>query len=149
MKANELMVGDWVKLDFYDVPYGDEEEAVWKNGKITAVHHGNWVDVNFDGHLDECDIEVEDVQPIPLTAEILEKNGLVFDGTQTWKLNDKKLEIMVVPVQPDNEFWDEFSTRIEVCTNKSDMLIEAVRQIYVHQLQQMLRIAGSDKEIVL
>lgn len=149
MRANELMVGDWVKLDFYDNAYADIEDAVWKNGKITAIHHGNWVDVNFGGPLDECDIEVKDVQPIPLTPEILEENGLVFDGTQTWRLNEKKLDIRVVPVQPNNEFWDEFSTRIEVCTNKSDMLIEAVRQIYVHQLQQMLRIAGSDKEITI
>lgn len=90
-----------------------------------------------------------DLIPIPLTPEILEKNGFQFTGTCTWQLHEKNLDIFVVPVQPDNEWWDEFSTRIEVCTNRSDFLIEAVEQIYVHQLQQMLRLCGIEKEIKL
>jgi len=148
MNTRELMIGDFVKLDFYDTPYADPEDAVWKNGQITCIHSGNLVDADFEGKA-EIKIEVEDVRPIPLAPEILEKNGLRFSGICTWELHEKNLDIFVVPVQPDNEWWDGFSTRIEVCTNRSDFLIEAAEQIYVHQLQQMLRLAGIEKEIVL
>ena len=127
MKASELMVGDWVKLDFYDVPYGDEEDAVWKNGKITAIHHGNWVDVNFGEPLNECDIEVEDVRPIPLTEGFLHKN-LPFTKEIVWWL------------QKDGSF------RVEM---QDDNHLIIGKYNYVHELQHALRLFGKEAEIEL
>lgn len=137
MRQNELTVGDWVKLDFYDVPYGDEEESVWKNGKITAIHHGNWVDVNFGDRLDECDIEVEDVQPIPLTPEILEKNGF------------RKGCYVGGYYSPDCPFR-VFTKKDGKCgfTTLFDDEIH-FSCVFVHQLQHALRLYGIEKEIEL
>lgn len=127
MKANELMVGDLVKLDFYDVPYGDEEDAVWKNGKVTAIHHGNWVDADFGGPLDECDIEVEDVQPLALTEEILQKNFPTPEEIVWWPLKDG-------------------SFRVEM---QDDTHLIIGKYNYVHELQHALRLFGKDGEIEL
>jgi hypothetical protein len=127
MRQNELMVGDWVKLDFYDVPYGDEEDAVWKNGKITAIHHGNWVDVNFGDPRDECDIEVEDIHPIQLTEDILQKNFPTPEEIVWWPLNDG-------------------SFRVEM---QDDTHLIIGKYNYVHELQHALRLFGKDGEIEL
>ena len=137
MRQNELMVGDWVKLDFYETPYGDEEEAVWKNGKITAIHHGNWVDVNFGEPLDECDIEVEDVRPIPLTPEILEKNGF------------RKGCYVGGYYSPDCPFR-VFAKKEGKCgfTTLFDDEIH-FSCVFVHQIQHALRLYGIEKEIEL
>lgn len=143
MKANELMIGDWVKLDFYDTPYGDEEDAVWKNGKITAIHHGHWVDVNFSGVLDECDIEIDDIQPIPLTPEILERNG--------WKCFDTyhKYTHYRHPKAPFGILLrKEGGCTIEFRADESGGLA-FLFILYVHQLQHALRFCGIDKEIEL
>ena len=127
MDAKDLMIGDWVKLDFYDVQYGDEEDAVWKNGKITAIHHGNWVDVNFGEPLNECDIEVEDVRPIPLTEVFLHKN-LPFTKEIVWWL------------QKDGSFRVEMQDDTHLIIGKYN---------YVHELQHALRLFGKNGEIEL
>ena len=54
MKVNELMVGDWVKVTTTDQPR-----------KISGTN-----DMLFH----------DDYEPIPLTEEILVKNGFVKDG---------------------------------------------------------------------
>lgn len=137
MKANELMVGDWVKLDFYDNAYADKEDAVWKNGKVTAIHHGNWVDVNFGGPLDECDIEVDDVQPIPLTPEILEKNGFRHGSYVGGYYSPDCPFRVFVKTEGRCEFTTLFDDEIYFsCT-------------FVHQLQHALRLCGVEKEIEL
>lgn len=127
MRQNELMVGDWVKLDFYDNAYADKEDAVWKNGKITAIHHGNWVDVNFGGPLDECDIEVEDVRPISLTEEFMQKNFPTPEEIVWWPLKDG-------------------SFRVEM---QDDTHLIIGKYNYVHELQHALRLFGKDGEIKL
>lgn len=137
MKANELTVGDWVKLDFYDVPYGDEEDAVWKNGKITAIHHKNWVDINFGSPLDECDIEVEDVRPIPLTPEILEKNGFRHGGYVGGYYSTDCPFRVFTKAEGKCEFTALFDDEIHFSC------------VFVHQLQQALRLCGINKEIEL
>ena len=51
MKTKELMIGDWV--------YGTEKK---KYGRVDRLEH---------------DVEDESVEPIPLTEEILKKNGFL------------------------------------------------------------------------
>lgn len=143
LTAQDLQIGDWVKLDFHDTQYADEEDAVWKNGKITAIHHGNWVDINFGDVSNECDIEVEDIEPIPITPEILEKNGFenvvetcyryilkeigYYESVRVYTYEEP---IIIVRVIDGNEFKGEIK--------------------YVHQLQQAMRLCGiKGKEIIL
>jgi len=61
MKATELMIGDWV--------YKTEESL--KRGIYYSAHQIQSQDFINDGFFDMC-------HPIPLTAEILEKNPKVY-----------------------------------------------------------------------
>lgn len=70
MKATELMVGDWVLISVWDCkPFPS---------KVTSINYNSYQGKNFVDWIDtedEEDIEMNDVQPIPITPEILEKNG--------------------------------------------------------------------------
>ena len=99
MKANELMIGDWVL-------YGDKSVRVLQLSENSKY---DWV------------------KPIPLTYEILKKNG--------WK---------------DAEFWCEYQdgkTTIQCCLPDmrgriNGIEIEHFQCEYVHQYQHLLRLCG-------
>lgn len=115
MKANELMIGDWVK----------------SRGKVERVREV------YDGYI--CTDSFEDshdyhFDPIPLTPEILEKNGFVYNAI------------------PFVDSWEQFGLalyrggngyRINCGINVS-LIID-----YVHELQNVLRLCGIEKEIKL
>jgi hypothetical protein len=106
MKANELMLGDWVKDKYKPKPYMVD----------------SWKDFN----------SAEDLSPIPLTYEILKKNG--------WK---------------DTEFWCEYQDdNIYIQASLPYMRgringieIERFQCEYIHQYQHLLRLCGLEKEI--
>lgn len=69
MKAEDLMIGDWVAIVKPDDFHGYNGQVKIING-ITG-----YVTVNIpDMH--DTDVLCDDLQPIPVTEEILEKNGL-------------------------------------------------------------------------
>ena len=102
MKATELQIGDWIL-------YGDKPVKVLQlseNGKY------GWV------------------KPIPLTTEILEKNG--WKETQYW-----------------HEYQDGKST-IQCCLPDmrgriNGIEIEHFKCQYIHQYQHLLRLCGLDE----
>ncbi len=122
MKANDLMIGDWVMVaecvaDAHFIDYPD---------KIESIRDG-LVGLESDG----LETIIERIAPIPLTAEILEKNGFVKQWNESWKLNNSNLLI-----DEDNGLYVGIS-----------ML--SLRLDYVHELQHVLRFCGIDKEIEL
>lgn len=129
MKANELMTGDWVlikRTPSYEYPY---KICSINNYSILGEGYTDWIEVEADE-----EIKLEDIEPIPLTAEILEKNG--------WKYNEL----------PFIQGWEQFGLLLYAggegyrinCGNNVAMRIDAV-----HELQHALRLCGIDKEIVL
>lgn len=70
MKATELMIGDWVLISVWDCkPFPS---------KVTSINYNSYQGKDFVDWIDtedEEDIGMNDVQPILLTPEILEKNG--------------------------------------------------------------------------
>lgn len=70
MKATDLMIGDWVLISVWDCkPFPS---------KVTSINYNSYQGKDYDDWIDtedEEDIEMNDVQPITLTPEILEKNG--------------------------------------------------------------------------
>ena len=117
-------------------------DLVMCQGKILRVGCISDYDIKIDLYEDGEDTpyaeiwqeELDEVEPIPLTAEILEKNG--------WKYNEL----------PFIQGWEQFglllyaggeSYRIN-CGNNVAMKIDSV-----HELQHALRLCGIDKEIVL
>lgn len=134
MKANELsykdlMVGDWVRIKMSQ-----------HNTKVTNIDANNvYTEVAFP-------IRYDEIEPIPLTAEILEKNGWVYNNEdekffpQTWVggglmlqgADDCGYRIVVTSDYDDED------------TNNTPFVI-----IYVHELQHALRLRRIKKEIEL
>ena len=123
MKANELMIGDYVQVP-----------SLIDN----VEHYDAWCKVK---QLRDCDLDVigfkelkyNEVMPIPITREILEKLG--FQQISTNKYISGKVTIAV--------FAEEFLITI---TENARVMITIK---YVHELQHALRLCGIDKEIKL
>lgn len=118
MKATDLMIGDWVQ-DTGPVlidAISNEDICTYRNeyGYVTA--------------------NPSNLKPIPLTAEILEKNGFVYNDI------------------PFVDGWEQYGlTLYKGCDG---FRINCGRNIYlildyVHELQHTLRLCGIDKEITL
>lgn len=130
MKPNELMIDDWVQVP----------------SLIDDVEHYNaWCKVR---QLRDCDLDVigfkelkyNEIVPIPLTAEILEKNGFIKQSFDGWMLRTENYSIM----------W-----RIDY--GESNLNIDSWSAYYgtfhkfgisfVHELQHALRLCNIEKEI--
>lgn len=156
MEAKDLMIGDLVRVN---------RDVCIKNDTIVRVcgidATNRLVEKGLEGSatcvpVDDIDfysggIWVKYLEPIPLTPEILEKNGfkdtdIVIIGTRKfhWRSEDERTEITIW-------FFDD------------TMPMEIVKNVYyedevsytlpfpwsVNMLQHALRICGIDKEIVI
>lgn len=124
MKATDLMVGDWVICNYYS-----DKPCYIQFGV------GDFQKLGFEF----CD-------PIPLTHEILEKNG--FEVTRNmsssgnkdvWSLRVSKNKVFHI-IEHHNKrkfpyFWIELGSNSDIK--------------YVHQLQHALRLCEIEKEIEL
>lgn len=111
MKANELMIGDWV-LDT-------------RTGTPLRVNPFM------------AELEVPEWQPIPLTPEILEKNGLANDPYGCHFEEDEYMALEI-SVEEEGIYWT---------INYNEYGILKLK--YVHELQHALRLCKVDKEIAL
>jgi len=125
MEATELMTGDWVL--YRGQPH-----------KVKEIYHGLIcieAQTGIDAVLGEFDAFLEDIQPIPLTQEILEKNG--FKDCQFY-----------------GELLSEGGWQIICDCSRLGMRHGAGWMMdipckYVHELQHALRLCKIEKEIVL
>ena len=112
MKADELMIGDWLLNGCGTLM---QVTAIFEDGINGVCEGGEW-----------CDL-YNIIKPIPLTSEILKKNG--------WK---------------DAEFWCEYqegNNSIQACLPDmrgriNGIEIEHFKCEYVHQYQHLLRLCG-------
>lgn len=129
MKAKDLMIGDWVH-NFYT----NENYKIWPQFFSQVYYQDKEM---------ERDLADAHIHPIPLTAEILQKNG--FKG-------DK--EVMQYHFTEDGQKY-HFSLRqmYDKDDNPKGYSFFAFNVLtiidYVHQLQHALKLCGIDKEIVL
>lgn len=130
MKANELMIGDYLSVKPSGMPI-----------KVAAVHHKK---VAYHAVINKLAWVRESLlEPIPLTLEILEKNGLE-------KGNHGRLY---------GEYFDEDTNQdLEITFNSKTGEVwwsynwdeyHIIRLRYVHQLQHALSLCGIKKEIEL
>ena len=121
MKANELMVGDWICITYFDKPI---------NAKV------NEIEKYSDGHYAVCGESIyacgdEDFLPIQLTEEIMKKNRFVRKQLMKRWIISGELELIEDTMgNSDLEYW--FSV--------SDQYICPIH--YVHELQHALRLCG-------
>lgn len=149
LKISDLSVGDWVEYEGFHYP-------------ITFVGYGEGGDgslVNLIRPDLSCfTCKISDIHPIPITAEILEKNGFVKRSsefpiyeyitllgkmlrTTTVSLNHP-YSYIVCRIEDTSKELHEFD-RIPVNTSVERSLI------HIHDLQHALRLAGIEKEINL
>jgi hypothetical protein len=81
MQINELRIGNWVRGEN---KYKKTEEFI----KVESIHYKGinvYDDTEYGHPVIEADYSFEDLQPIPLTSELLEKCGFVLDkGVGVW-----------------------------------------------------------------
>ena len=124
MKATELMIGDWVTLNRVDYQWQ------WTHHDFTAS-------------------EFNTLEPIPLTSEILEKNGWEYRKYKTdymvkydlcvggkncwmhWAIGKHNLDILR---------QDEKLDFYNLCVQRAVIPCD-----YVHELQHALRLCGLDE----
>ena len=119
MKANELIVGDWVlvkELDYNDLTIVTSEYQHQLRLKDFAEAYNAG--------------EYKKYEPIPLTPEILEKNGWEFD-------------------ELDGDYYNR-EIHFRVLGGKSPyMIFDGVGISYVHELQHALKLEKIEMRIIL
>ena len=141
LKISELSVGDWVKVILSKCDY-DESDAV--DAKVLSIE-GNSVGVGYDNSGIFMSALVEDLQPIPITAEVLEKNGFVKSDDFLHKIDLPDNILLGVRRQTDGYIFELKREKRRI--GELLVIIRGIRNI--HQLQHALRLAGVDKEINL
>ena len=133
IKISELSIGDWVRYD-------RGTDAVQIMG-IYVRNNQECVVMSDSYYPDGVIGFVEHITPIPLTTEILKKNGLEYvdDG------NDAVIFLCC------DMFWARLcvgDTFWQVGIHSEDRLDAVVCDVkHTHQLQHALRLAGVGKEI--
>jgi hypothetical protein len=145
MKANELkvtdlMVGDWVSCQINSIEFkyvriaslnkttmnGIPTDFIEFNKVMVDMLHGNYYQV-----------DIASVHPVPLTPEILEKNGFYRSEIPTrdeiGHYYHRKTAPSSIFVSMSFDDGRDFGNEIK----------------YVHELQHVLKLCGIDKEIVV
>lgn len=131
MKAQDLMIGDFVTVNNTPLQIAalGTAKAGFTDAKGEMFYH-----------------YYDNIAPIPLTTEILEKNG--------WWLGDAEhhLESLNATIKQDYYFGNDFTIRYD---SDNKLLIERgydngeMELQYVHELQHALKLCGINKEIEL
>ena len=137
IKISELSIGDWVCYDKDTTPCSIR--SIYRTGVQDCV-------VMNDSYFKEGVIGFVDMlKPIPLTAEILEKNGFVggeiYEGISTIVFTNGNISISMFKKSK----W--YRLRIYNALGDTELCSAIVHN--VHQLQHALRLAGVKKEIEL
>lgn len=125
LKISDLSVGDWVRHDFYELDmrviaiYGDNKRIIAESSSGYGV----------TCHLDHFN-------PIPITAEILEKNG--------FECIEEDADTALYGTPSCSIFHTRGTLRYRLDTPQASVVCWNI-----HDLQHALRLAGVDKEINL
>ena len=117
MKATDLMIGDWVKTGHLDY------------NKVQEIARDNSMQWYISFACSATLFRAYEFEPIPLTPEILEKNG--------WNHSNR---LMITRIDDNDFYWSEelggilYKNQYNMCNCK-----------YVHNLQHALRLCGFDE----
>lgn len=130
MKANELMVGNIVRYDGMTVYIGQVNKT-----KIRGMIDKNdlMADIGF---------RMELLEPIPITEELLLKNGL----DEPFYRTDTKCSTHVRSLENGCELWARFHVPEKYwyldVVNEDGFILSSGKVDYLHQLQNLCNIAG-------
>jgi len=147
MKANELMIGDYARVsrDGLCIKKGsvvvirgiDADDKLIGMRLVGGAHCHPLDEEQFDGG-----VWCEYLEPIPLTAEILEKNGFFYPQKCAWMKLDNPYRELYACEHTDGTWWLYSSGDCDKDENFAEIR-------YVHELQHALRLYGIERNIVV
>lgn len=138
MKANELMIGAFVYFNCFDGSQIIVRVTGFKDGLVygNSENGSHW-----------CTIEK--VEPISITSEILEKNAFVANTNvypypyYEYINEEEKVKVgFAFPQGNRTSYKDPW-----IYIDSENIFIEHLPCSFIHQLQQILRFCGIEKEI--
>lgn len=140
LRALNLMIGDWVKVT-------DDDTDDSFIGQVKAIDELENINVQ-EGEDVAYPYSIDCLEPIPLTPEILEKNGFVKQGFDGWEIDHKNDD----GIMDWMTLWRNDYIRPHLLIKSFVSLLGSFSSFginYVHQLQHALRLCGIEKEIEL
>ena len=123
MDAKELMIGDWVMNTHNRKP----EQVCEVRERMVMLAYNDLYDY-------------DEIEPIPLTEEILKANGFYSERNIGYVYEDGEHEVIV-------DLWNH---DYRILYNRDVVVnIHCFFDIAVHELQHALRLCGVEKEIKL
>lgn len=141
MKATELQIGDFVYANVHLYDPNHIPEILPVPVKVIEIGTNVVVEYIFKNTIRNYILPLDRLIPIQLTAEILEKNGFVYDGCiigedgyncKSYNLNDSQVWGYLTEEGFDIVFGGD--------NQPNDIIIKSV-----HELQHALRLCGLDE----
>lgn len=141
MDCKDLMIGDWVNYSILNI-----------NSKVVSIIGNHTITIQFVDKNNKVGVIhgllEETISPIPLTEEILVKNGFErCDYNNKYFIIDDVINLITPKWRGGTEYYacawyqDEFDDLVQH--------IEICKCAYVHQLQRLLRLCGIEKELTI
>jgi len=147
MKAEELMIGDWVECTYWTPS---------KRLKVAEIRRIMDDEIKIGVFCDDLVLifRQSEVKPIPLTPEVLERNGfnLLKDAYRMsdpfWSYSNRSVLVDVTIIRTNNvKVIDWFNIKVSTRNDIKQVSIWGVK--YIHEFQHALRLCWIEKEIEL
>lgn len=126
MDISELMIGNWV-VYYGDVYFSNPIRVEGMDISTGSLITSDREDVGFDG-----------IEPIPLTDEILKKNGFAYFHKNYASISREHPFMLRMDKWPEENGFGGIWT---IC--------DIIEIRYTHQLQNALKLCGIKKEIIV
>lgn len=136
MKSNDLMIGDWVQN-----PHGlkGRVRSIKYIPKDNADNYGGYSLLELVFSESTQTFPINDAKPIPLTPEILEKNGFERGSDNLFSYG-RGMYVMM---------WSKGHYSVGQIFGNWSAFVEFAEIRFIHELQHALRLIGIDKTIEL
>lgn len=137
MKANELMIGDYVNVTGKEGLHSvDILDLLPRIGKVIGLDE----EIVYVDYIDYA-FSLGDVEPIRINDDILSLNGWERTGGASHRIYGDYNAVIF--------HWNENRKEIIIDKNGDRHYMLKLDLLYVHELQHALRICGIDKEIII
>ena len=132
MKANELMIGDWVLV---------KEKPIQVEDIVPEGINTEWIaGCEYGGCIGE-----DEIRPIPITKELLEKNGFELDEVIKEYCIYNGIDNRV-SIHNDKEYMNSVNEWHVHIDSEDYCTIAHCELTYLHELQHLLKLCNIDFE---
>lgn len=143
---NELILGDWILMP--------EKSYHYRKAKVIGIYK-NIIDCITPDNIEHT-FSYNDIEPIPITQEILEENGFKYDAftnlSADFYYEDDSCSICInlnsTCDKHKSIFVNNKNLKITVLIEESRQTLQK-KPLFLHELQHILRLLKIEKEIKL